>query len=83
MATQKTPSNYCKLLFNKQFSYINVFVGSYQRPFGQDMYVSVGQSTASKIITEVTNVINEHLAPLYIRLPTKAEQRETTRSYVL
>ena len=46
------------------------------------MYVSVGQSTASKIITEITDIINEHLAPLYICLPTEEEQRDTTRSYV-
>lgn len=62
---------------------IFVVVGSYQRPFGQDMFVSVAQSTASNIINEVTSVINRHLTSIYIRFPTDVEQKETVRLYVL
>ena len=44
------------------------------------MFVAVAQSTASNIITEVTTIKNQHLAPLYIRLPTDAEQKEMIQS---
>lgn len=51
--------------------------GSYQRSIGQEFNLGLSQTSAHRCIRKVTNIIDQHLADLYIKFPNTREERQT------
>ncbi|KAK5641165.1 hypothetical protein RI129_009712 [Pyrocoelia pectoralis] len=49
-------------------------VGSFQNSVGSNAWVSVSQTTVSRVINEICSVIAQHLLPICVRFPTTNEQ---------
>lgn len=49
--------------------------GGYQTGIGKDSDVSVAQCSVSKVLTEVTNIFEEHLCPRWITFSTTEESK--------
>jgi hypothetical protein len=50
-------------------------VGSYQECVGGHILLSVSQATTSKIVSEVTEVLEQKLCPKWIKFPTTDEEK--------
>lgn len=53
--------------------------GSYQRSIGQEFNLGLSQTSAHRCIRKVTNIIDQHLADLYIKFPNTREERQTIK----
>lgn len=53
--------------------------GSYQRLVGQSSELSMSQQSVSNCIREVATLITNHLAPIFIKFPTTAEQKQVIK----
>lgn len=53
--------------------------GSYQRPVGGFNLTSVSQSTVSRAISEVCQLITRHLMPIYVKFPTSLQEKTTIK----
>lgn len=58
-----------------------VYIGSYQASIGQDIFLSLSQSSVSRCTREVADAICE-LANDHIKFPNRAQRRATKIKYV-
>ncbi|XP_055707853.1 putative nuclease HARBI1 [Phlebotomus papatasi] len=57
-------------------------VGSYQRPIGQETRICLSQASVSRCVSEVSDIIDEFLAPQFISFPaTETEKDEIKQEF--
>uniref|UniRef100_A0A1B0DFT1 DDE Tnp4 domain-containing protein n=1 Tax=Phlebotomus papatasi TaxID=29031 RepID=A0A1B0DFT1_PHLPP len=63
---------FVRLYQNIEFGYL---LGCYQRPTGNDFVIALSQSSVSRCVAEVANIINESIASMFIRFPTSLDDK--------
>ncbi|XP_017488262.1 PREDICTED: putative nuclease HARBI1 isoform X2 [Rhagoletis zephyria] len=53
--------------------------GSYQRSVGQDFLLNISQSSVSRCVREVANIIDKHLLAKYVKFPSSAEDIQAVK----
>ena len=56
--------------------------GGYQTGVGKDFNVSLGQSTLSKVLTEVVDIFETHLCSLWIKVPNITEEKRNCFNFL-
>lgn len=63
---------FVRLYQNIEIGYLS---GCYQRPIGNDKVIALSQSSVSRCVAEVADIINESVASMFIRFPTSSEDK--------